>query len=36
MMFYEYQNDLMLFSSDRPGGKGGYDLYYVGIAGMIQ
>ena len=36
MMFYEYQNDLMLFSSDRAGGKGGYDLYYVGIAGMIQ
>jgi hypothetical protein len=36
MMFYEFQNDLMLFSSDRPGGKGGYDLYYVGIAKMIE
>ena len=36
MMFYEFQNDLMLLSSDRPGGKGGYDLYYVGIAKMIE
>ncbi|MDA3822956.1 MAG: hypothetical protein PF450_10160, partial [Bacteroidales bacterium] len=26
-----YDNNLMLFSSDRPGGKGGYDLYYIGI-----
>lgn len=24
-------NDLMIFSSNRPGGKGGFDLYYVGI-----
>ena len=24
-------NDFMLFSSNRPGGKGGFDLYYVGI-----
>lgn len=24
-------NDLMLFSSNRPGGKGGFDLYYVGL-----
>lgn len=36
MMFYEFQNDLMLFSSDRPGGKGGYDLYYIGIPKMIE
>jgi hypothetical protein len=28
---YEFQNDLMIFSSNRPGGKGGYDLYYVGM-----
>lgn len=25
-----FVNDLMIFSSNRPGGKGGYDLYYVG------
>lgn len=24
-------NDVMLFSSNRPGGQGGFDLYYVGI-----
>lgn len=27
----EFLNDLMIFSSNRPGGKGGFDLYYVGI-----
>ncbi len=26
-----FKNDFMLFSSNRPGGKGGFDLYYVGI-----
>jgi hypothetical protein len=26
-----FLNDLMVFSSNRPGGKGGFDLYYVGI-----
>lgn len=36
MMFYEFEHDLMLFSSNRPGGKGGYDLYYVGIPPMIN
>lgn len=25
-------NDLMIFSSNRPDGKGGFDLYYTGIA----
>jgi len=30
-----FLNDLMIFSSDRPGGKGGYDLYYVGIMRKI-
>lgn len=27
----DFTNDLMLFSSNRPGGLGGFDLYYVGI-----
>ena len=31
-----FENDLMVFSSDRPGGKGGYDLYYTGIPAMIN
>ncbi|MDX9905462.1 MAG: hypothetical protein RBS55_02635 [Bacteroidales bacterium] len=36
VVFYgEFENDLMLFSSNRPGGKGGFDLYYVGIDKMI-
>lgn len=29
-----YLNDLMIFSSNRPGGLGGFDLYYVGIDRM--
>jgi len=28
---YDFTNDFMLFSSNRPGGLGGFDLYYVGI-----
>ncbi len=32
---FEFKNDVMIFSSDRPGGKGGYDLYYVGIDKII-
>lgn len=28
---WEFDNDIMIFSSNRPGGKGGFDLYYVGI-----
>jgi hypothetical protein len=31
-----YKNDLMIFSSNRPGGKGGFDLHYVGIPKMID
>lgn len=27
----EFENDIMIFSSNRSGGKGGFDLYYVGI-----
>jgi hypothetical protein len=29
--YHKIINDLMIFSSDRPGGQGGYDLYYIGI-----
>ncbi|HLO90267.1 MAG TPA: hypothetical protein VK172_03790 [Lentimicrobium sp.] len=29
--FNFYKNNLMIFSSNRDGGKGGFDLYYVGI-----
>jgi hypothetical protein len=28
---FEFDNELLIFSSDRPCGKGGYDLYYAGI-----
>jgi len=28
---YNFSNSFMIFSSNRPGGKGGFDLYYVGI-----
>ena len=34
--YYEFTNDFMVFSSNRPGGKGGYDLYYVGINKMSE
>ena len=30
-----FTNDFMIFSSNRPGGKGGFDLYYVGVKKMI-
>jgi hypothetical protein len=36
LQYYEFINDLVIFSSDRPGGKGGYDLYYAGIPKMID
>lgn len=31
-----FDNNLMIFSSNRDGGKGGFDLYYVGIKQMIE
>jgi hypothetical protein len=34
--FYKFTNDFMVFSSNRPGGAGGYDLYYVGINKMTE
>jgi hypothetical protein len=33
---YDFTNDFMIFSSNRPGGKGGFDLYYVGINSMTK
>ena len=32
----DFDNDLMIFSSNRPGGKGGFDLYYVGLPTKIN
>ena len=29
-----FHNDLLIFSSNRPGGQGGFDLYYTGIPRM--
>ncbi len=38
VVFYApyFTNELLIFSSNRPGGSGGYDLYYVGIEKMIE
>jgi hypothetical protein len=32
---FGFKNDIMIFSSNRPGGKGGFDLYYVGIDKIV-
>lgn len=34
--YIDYNNDLMFFSSNRTGGKGGFDIYYVGIPNLIN
>ena len=31
-----FNNDFMIFSSNRPGGLGGFDLYYVGIDKIVK
>jgi hypothetical protein len=33
---YAFDNNLLVFSSNRPGGLGGYDLYYVGFPKTIK
>jgi hypothetical protein len=34
--YWDFENTLMIFSSNRPGGKGGYDLYYTGISQKVE
>jgi len=36
MSVQESNNDVMVFSSNRPGGKGGFDLYYIGISKLTE
>jgi len=31
----EFKHNLLMFSSNRPNGKGGFDLYYVGVKKLI-
>ncbi|PGH38018.1 MAG: hypothetical protein CRN43_17775, partial [Candidatus Nephrothrix sp. EaCA] len=33
--FDKFTNDLLIFSSTRPGGLGGYDLYFTGVPKLI-
>ena len=36
LYYSDFDNNLMIFSSNRPGGKGGFDLYHIGIKQMIK
>jgi len=36
IQIFSFDNSVMVFSSNRPGGKGGFDLYYTGIENMIE
>jgi len=35
-LFFDLKDDMMIFSSNRPGGKGGYDLYCVMIGDLVE
>jgi len=32
---WDFKHDLLLFSSNRPGGLGGFDLYWVGVEAIV-
>jgi hypothetical protein len=32
----EFKHDMLMFSSNRPAGKGGFDLYWVGVKTLIE